>query len=361
MSKAKPFLFGTALGASAMFFSLQYHVVHSHDGFQVIPRTPQQSIGLAYTDIRGWTPSQWTDRPELARALMAHGSSDLIAESVASTLADSVTEDSSTLDELRSFLNNPKKKDGDDSEGLLRIPGSSRRSDAPGFSDSSSPIPFPQDLTQKENSTSPADPFRDPSDQPKGSRTSPPGTLADSRSSRFTVDDVLNGLNEDEESTDVFKPVDEPSAKRSGTGIGTGASTKPKSGTTQKSILDEAKEMEDRIFGGSEEKAPSGSASPRATSSKSSTTTSRPSGTTTPSKPRTQNDYGFDEVATELENRAQDVLSRAEEAAKSKAADMTDSASSYVRERASQLPEAARNAVKSGEPKIPADFDPFLE
>lgn len=359
MSKAKPFLFGTALGASAMFFSLQYHVVHSHDGFQVIPRTPQQSIGLAYTDIRGWTPSQWTDRPELARALMAHGSSDLIAESVASTLADSVTEDSSTLDELRNFLNNPKKKDGDDSEGLLRIPGSSRRSDAPGFSDNSSPIPFPQDLTQKENSTSPADPFRDSNDQPKGSRTSPPGTLADSRSSRFTVDDVLNGLKEDEETTDVFKPVEEPAPKRSGPGSST--STKPKSGTAQKSILDEAREMEDRIFGGSEEKASGSSTAPRASSSRNPTTTSRPSGTTSQSKPRTQNDYGFDEVATELENRAQDVLSRAEEAAKSKAADMTDSASSYVRERASQLPEAARNAVKSSEPKIPADFDPFLE
>lgn len=356
MSKAKPFLFGTALGASAMFFSLQYHVVHSHDGFQVIPRTPQQSIGLAYTDIRGWTPSQWTDRPELARALMAHGSSDLIAESVASTLADSVTEDSSTLDELRNFLNNPKKKDGDDSEGLLRIPGSSRRSDAPGFSDNSSPIPFPQDLTQKEDSISPADPFRDPNDQPKGSRTSAPGTLADSRSSRFTVDDVLNGLKEDEETTDVFKPVDEPAPKKSGTG--NGASSKPK---TQKSILDEAKEMEDRIFGGSQEKAASGSTSSRTATPKSSTTASRQPGTTTQPKPRTQNDYGFDEVATELENRAQDVLSRAEEAAKSKAEDVTDSAGSYVRERASQLPEAAKNAVKSGEPKIPADFDPFLE
>ncbi|MFO0974819.1 MAG: hypothetical protein U0996_00400 [Planctomycetaceae bacterium] len=357
MSKAKPFLFGTALGASAMFFSLQYHVVHSHDGFQVIPRTPQQSIGLAYADIRGWTPSQWTDRPELARALMAHGSSDLISESVAGTLADTVTEDSSTLDELRNFLNNSKKKVTDEAEGLLRIPGGAEsRSDAPGFSENSSPIPFPQDLTQKgTTSTGPADPFRD-SDEPKGSRTSPPGTLADSRSSRFTVGEVLSGLQEDE-SEDVFKPVTEPEPKRSG---GTSGNTpKQKSSSSQKSILDEAREMEDRIFGGAENARPNGTSS-RSTAPKSTTGTSKPS-TVVPSKSGSLNDYGFDEVATELENRAQDVLNRAEESAKSQASDMTDAAGSYVRERANKLPEAAKNAVQGSGQKIPADFDPFLE
>ncbi|MFN9956620.1 MAG: hypothetical protein ACK55I_26265, partial [bacterium] len=92
-SKAKPYIVGAALGASTMFFALQYHVIHSNNGLQIVPRTPQQSPGLAYVDIRNWTPSQWTDRPELARALMAHGSSDLIAESVASSLAETVSED----------------------------------------------------------------------------------------------------------------------------------------------------------------------------------------------------------------------------------------------------------------------------
>ena len=102
MSNAKPYLFGTVLGASAMYVALQYHVVHSHVGFQMVPRTPQHSVGLAYADVRSWTPSQWTDRPELARALMAHGSSDLISQSVATSLADSVAEENSTLDQLDS-------------------------------------------------------------------------------------------------------------------------------------------------------------------------------------------------------------------------------------------------------------------
>jgi hypothetical protein len=109
MGKAKPFLFGGLLGASTMFVAMQYHVIRSHDGFQLVPRTPQHSVGLAYADIRNWNVSQWTDRPELARALMAHGSTDLISQSVAENLADTVSTESATLDQLRSFLNKPVK------------------------------------------------------------------------------------------------------------------------------------------------------------------------------------------------------------------------------------------------------------
>ena len=188
MSKAKPFLFGTALGASAMFFALQYHVVHSHDGFQVVPRTPQQSVGLAYADIRSWSPSQWTDRPELARALMAHGSSDLIAASVASTLADSVSDDSSTLDELRTFLNSSEaagvpQDDATDETDSEKSEG--------GTNNDLFRIPFPQDA----RSGAPADPFRIANaNADEKVKESDSGAK-----SRFTADDVLEGLRDSSE------------------------------------------------------------------------------------------------------------------------------------------------------------------
>jgi hypothetical protein len=54
MGKAKPFLFGGLLGTSFMFVAMQYHVIRSHDGFQLVPRTPQHSVGLAYADILSW-------------------------------------------------------------------------------------------------------------------------------------------------------------------------------------------------------------------------------------------------------------------------------------------------------------------
>jgi hypothetical protein len=105
MGKFKPFLFGALFGAGTVFIGLQYHIVQSHEGVRVVPRTPQHAIGLAYVDIRNWGAEQWVDRPELARALVAHGSTDLVASSVTEGLVESISSDSAILDELRGFVN----------------------------------------------------------------------------------------------------------------------------------------------------------------------------------------------------------------------------------------------------------------
>ncbi len=93
-----------------MFFSLQYHVVRSQSGVRVLPRTPQHSLALAFSDVRTWTPSQWTDRLELARAAMAAGATDLIADSVRIPLQEEVSESATTLNELRGFLNRSREE-----------------------------------------------------------------------------------------------------------------------------------------------------------------------------------------------------------------------------------------------------------
>ncbi|MCP4507428.1 MAG: hypothetical protein GY826_13680 [Fuerstiella sp.] len=105
MGKFKPFLFGALFGAGTVFVGLQYHIVQSHEGVRVVPRTPQHAIGLAYVDIRNWGSEQWADRPELARALVAHGSTDLVASSVTEGLAESISSESAILDGLRGFVN----------------------------------------------------------------------------------------------------------------------------------------------------------------------------------------------------------------------------------------------------------------
>ena len=154
MSKTGPFGIGTALGASAMFFSLQYHVVHSPTGLQVVPRSPQQSIGLTYADVRNWSPSQWADRPELARALMANGSGELIANSVVDSLSGGSSEDSTTLDELRSFLN---KSSVDLVRSTLAPSGKTNPEDSANrdyttndHEDLGQPIPFPSDAGSRQ-------------------------------------------------------------------------------------------------------------------------------------------------------------------------------------------------------------------
>jgi|AntAceMinimDraft_11_1070367.scaffolds.fasta_scaffold03203_8 hypothetical protein len=121
MGKFKQFLFGVLAGAGAAFVALQYHVVQTHQGFRVVPRTPQHSIGLAFADIRNWDAAKWADRPELARALVANGSTDLVAGSVAEGLMESVSS-GSQIDQLRGFLNQPSS-DTQQGDPLFSTPG----------------------------------------------------------------------------------------------------------------------------------------------------------------------------------------------------------------------------------------------
>ena len=351
MSNTKPYLFGAVLGASAMYVALQYHVVHSHDGFQMVPRTPQHSVGLAYADVRNWSPSQWTDRPELARALMAHGSSDLISESVANSLADSVTEENSTLDQLRTFLDK-SAQDGvkGDATSLLEIPVSPLK---PAITDSDADnvltrIPFPPEA----RNTSLVDPFSgDPlqvAQRPKPADAVPSPPLP-AGPSRFSTADVIEGLRDD-----ANIPVDSFSvtAPRSNPPRSTAPKSAAETAASAKlTPAQEAQATEDRIFGNS-------------------------NATSQTSNPATEagGDSMFEEVSSQLEGRAQAALNRAKEAASVKAGSAANSATksseAYTRKR---IEDAAPDAVKSVIKSSPAaseskpseslqdQFDPFLE
>lgn len=128
MNNLKPAILGGLAGAGLMFVALQYHIIQSHDGLQFVPRAPRTSLGLAYADIREWKADQFSDNPQLVRALVAHGASDLIADSVRRDLADSLDIDGGTIGDLRALLNESLTSDlddplfDDDEDGSLTIP-----------------------------------------------------------------------------------------------------------------------------------------------------------------------------------------------------------------------------------------------
>ncbi|MCH2212755.1 MAG: hypothetical protein MK110_15735 [Fuerstiella sp.] len=113
MKNLKPFILGSIAGCGMMFVALQYHLVRSQEGFQLIPRAPQAALGLAWADVREWDIQKWSDRPELARAAVSHGSSGLISESVAGEIKNSLETDSGTVGHLRSLLNGSLSVDFD--------------------------------------------------------------------------------------------------------------------------------------------------------------------------------------------------------------------------------------------------------
>ncbi|MFM7059546.1 MAG: hypothetical protein ACKO2P_21750 [Planctomycetota bacterium] len=216
-----------------MFFALQYHVVRSQSGVRVLPRTPQHSLALAFSDVRTWTPSQWTDRLDLARAAMAAGATDLIADSVRVPLEEEVSDSAATLNELRGFLNRSRdeRSQTPDDRRLFgnrlspapvtiasRPESPNTRSD--GLDEDSldldhedpvmpreGMIPMPPELQGTSSaladartdrrSTAPADPFRSSPAPTSGSAPTPSPSLpatAVPRPSRFSDTDVRDGL-----------------------------------------------------------------------------------------------------------------------------------------------------------------------
>ena len=349
MSNAKPYLFGAVLGASAMYVALQYHVVHSHDGFQMVPRTPQHSVGLAYADVRNWSPSQWTDRPELARALMAHGSSDLISESVSHSLADIVTEENSTLDQLRTFLDK-SAQDGvkGDAAGQLQIPTSTRK---PAETDSGADdvlqgIPFPQDA----RNAVVADPFR-VARTPETAAAAVTDPSRPAVSSRFSAADVIDGLLDDVSNPASPISPSVPPANAPKSSSDTAASVRQTPASVTRTPAQQGQATEARIFDSLNSTLPA----------------SNPSASS-------DGDSMFEEVSTQLENRAQAALNRAKEAAPDKAGSATSgstkSSESYIRKSVQDAaPDAVKSVVKdtaSEKATKPAgtlldQFDPFLE
>lgn len=355
MNKAKPFLFGTLIGAAIVFVALQYHIVRSHDGFQFVPRTPRQSLGLAFADVRQWEPDDWMDRPELARALLAHGASDLIAESVRKSLTEAVATDSATLDQLRRLLDEARAAEAGEgtsalppSDGGLAVPGEGERD--------SLRIPFPS--AAREALT---DPFRvadaaTTEEDPRGitdtRRTAPAARNDASREPASPASPSAETFRTRERSTG--------SGERQPFATGTSDRLRSTDPAEPSRTQREAAAVEQLIFGDS----PSSSAS-RNPSSSGFHETSRG----TPAL--------FDDVTSELESRARSALQRAQstlsESAASTVERTTPSPDRFVRDpdqrgRGSSTSPTGRSdrglrSSPSADRPDPwsSHFDPFIE
>jgi len=297
VSRTRSFLIGATLGASSMFFSLQFHILRTDSGFKVLPRTPQQSLGLTYSDIRGWSADRWQDRPELARAILANGSGELIADSVAGSLRDALTENTATLDELRGFLDRTRPRNSTRNAENTFV-----RTQKPVVENNPDPnerpIPFtavtPRPLP---GGKTPADPFRKANPAEK--------------SSRFSDTDVQQGL------TGAATPIlpQTPPAKPA----------RPENAPESPAaalIRQQAEEIEKRIFGDSKPETP---AAPR-------------SGL----PPQTSTLPVFEEVTASLEEQAHSLL---EEARQLRVADATSAAPAHTTDQPASATASALQKV----------------
>jgi len=109
MSHLKLLIIGFLTGSLCSFAVLEFHIVRAEDGFHVVPRSPAPSIRLAYSDIRDWSTDNWTEYPELIRALHESDADDLIGRSVVGRVLDSLesTIDRAVPDSVDVSIHNP--------------------------------------------------------------------------------------------------------------------------------------------------------------------------------------------------------------------------------------------------------------
>jgi hypothetical protein len=76
------FLGGILTGFVLLGLSYEYHFVMSDEGFLIVPKT-QSALKNIYVDIRNWSLKDWGEHPDVARALIQDGRSELITTGAA--------------------------------------------------------------------------------------------------------------------------------------------------------------------------------------------------------------------------------------------------------------------------------------
>jgi hypothetical protein len=85
MARLNSFFLGLLAGAALTYFALGYHVLRTKDGFEVIRKTTP-TFAQSYVDVRTFDGGAWTERPELAAAVMKAGKEELLGDAALESL-----------------------------------------------------------------------------------------------------------------------------------------------------------------------------------------------------------------------------------------------------------------------------------
>jgi hypothetical protein len=91
MSRVSSFFMGMITGAVLLHTATSYHVVRANDGFHLVAKQPAR-LSETYVDIRTFTMSDWTAHPQLASALVQANKQQLLGDSAAARIHESVNQ-----------------------------------------------------------------------------------------------------------------------------------------------------------------------------------------------------------------------------------------------------------------------------
>jgi hypothetical protein len=91
MKRMSSFLLGMATGAVLLYAATLYHVVRASDGVHFIAKQPAR-LSETYIDIRSFKMTDWAEHPQLASALVQANQQQLIGESAAGAIRETVNQ-----------------------------------------------------------------------------------------------------------------------------------------------------------------------------------------------------------------------------------------------------------------------------
>ena len=87
MGRIGAFLLGFVVGALSLYFSMQYHFVHAHDGWHPIRKT-NASLSGTVVDIRQFGPNDWVEHLELATAITRAEKTELMVRAAGNAVLE---------------------------------------------------------------------------------------------------------------------------------------------------------------------------------------------------------------------------------------------------------------------------------
>ena len=82
-------VFLIALGGALTYFGLRYHYVMTSDRMLVVEKT-EMSFTDTYADVRDWSAGDFQKHPELVRALIEGGHTDLVPAQLSDKLRNAL-------------------------------------------------------------------------------------------------------------------------------------------------------------------------------------------------------------------------------------------------------------------------------
>ncbi len=89
MSRMGSFLMGFVVGGLAVYGSLNYHVLRTKDGFELVPKL-SATFKESYLDVRQYTTSDWSQHKTVLSALVRAKKEHLITDSASQQLTEGI-------------------------------------------------------------------------------------------------------------------------------------------------------------------------------------------------------------------------------------------------------------------------------